>query len=402
MNSGVKSFVLGSLGLIASALVLGFATPGCGGDDDDAAAAGSAGSAGSSGSSGGSSGSGGSAGFTTCDERPGPCYPKSSACGVVCESKCQARADYSKEDVKRLRMSQLKVTAPTALASALIQKDILHSAIYYNSPECLQYGEKGGTFNWLFEVDVTTGKARTGGAKPVSDVDAGYCFVSEDIGNLKAEAVDVELDITKGTDGSFDFKTKAKIPLVVVPIYLDAEATKDPILLPLRGVSLTDGTLSENGNCIGRFRGETDELDPASECRNSGSQNDPNFFAWENAAKLDGYITMEEADEVIIVDVGNTSLCGFLTGHFKGEKCAEDNFAEAKTKVDFDSDGDGTNDSFSLKGDFSASATNFATATGDCKLAVPTDHRSNLRVAGIKRPKNQRTAGCDRSARPCT
>ena len=317
---------------------------------------------------GGNAGSSGSVSteIMTCPERPGPCYPQSDLCGVDCDSKCQARQDYGNSANKRLRMSQLKMTLPSTLATPLMQKDILHSTMYFNSLECYQYGEKGGMFNWLLEVDVTTGKGRMGGAKPVADPDSGYCYVSEYYGSLKAEAVEFELTISTSPDGNYSVGTKSKIPQVVVPIYLDSEGMKSPFLLPLRGVSLTDCTLSEKGNCVGRFRGEADELSPSNECRNSPSANDANFFAWVNAGKLEGYISIEDADEALVVDVGNTSLCAFLTGHFQGEKCADDGFVEAKSQVDFDSDGDGVNDSFRFMADFAASAVRFSTESGDC------------------------------------
>ena len=42
---------------------------------------------------------------------------------------------------------------------------------------------------------------------------------------------------------------------------------------------------------------------------------------WKTAGALGGYITLEEADQVILKDLENRTLCGFLTGNTKDKGC---------------------------------------------------------------------------------
>lgn len=337
--------------VVAVGLIAATTAAGCGGDDDDSAAAGSGGSAGSAAAT-------------------GPCFPTDSTCGYP-GTQCLSKVDQTDAPKKLLRMSQLQVSKPAQLATDVIQNIVLHPGVTLHEEQCYQLNGKG-TFNWLFEFDPATKKGRTGGAKPVADASTGYCFVSEPIGGIDVAPTEVDLNITDNGDGSYNFSTKTAIARVVVPIYLDVEMTKTPILLPLNNVSLTDGVISENGNCIGRFRGKEGELDPAQDCAPDTDFSSPNYWSYQNAANLKGTIKIDEADKVIIVDLNNVSLCSFLAKLPSSEKtCANATMTALENPkalaIGVDTDNDGKADSFELEAQFAASGTKFSTPDGNCK-----------------------------------
>jgi hypothetical protein len=93
---------------------------------------------------------------------------------------------------------------------------------------------------------------------------------------------------------------------IIVPIFLDAAASTH-VLLPLKATKLL-GTLSEDRNCIGKYN--ADKLDPANSCL----AEPPDTLPFENAGALEGFITLEHADGVIIEDL-KQSLCVLLSGN---------------------------------------------------------------------------------------
>lgn len=250
----------------------------------------------------------------------GGCYPTDPKCTIP-GSKCMALIDNSGTKKKTLRISQLKVGKPAALASTTINFTIIGPAVtIQNNEAChLRPGTKAGTFNWLMEFDLTdpaNAMLRTGGARPVKDPAAGFCFSNESVGgsSLAPQTIKINYDAATGAFSTGEGKA------LTVPIFLDQEGKTTPILLPLQGVKITNGKLTENGNCIGRFRGEMGELD--SECQTTSSMpTDPQAFQFEKGADLEGYITAEEADKVKIVDLSQ-SLCSFLSN--TRETCADD------------------------------------------------------------------------------
>lgn len=268
--------------------------------------------------------------------------------------------DNSTAKKKTMRISQLKVSKPAALASTTINFTIIGPAVTIQDNEAchLRPGTKAGTFNWLMEFDLTdpaNATLRTGGARPVKDPAAGFCFLTESIGasSLAPQTIKITYDAATGAFATGEGKA------LTVPIFLDQEGKTTPILLPLQGVKITNGTLTENGNCIGRFRGEKGELD--SDCQTSSSNpTDPQAFQFEKGADLEGYITAEEADKVKIVDLSQ-SLCSFLSN--TREPCADDAAFKCCRRG---SDGKVDLSTASGKPDFSSAGQKACAGTPDC------------------------------------
>jgi hypothetical protein len=77
------------------------------------------------------------------------------------------------------------------------------------------------------------------------------------------------------------------------------------------------GTLSSNNNCIGSYNSKG--LSPANSCAPSATT--PQFLT---GGTLDGFITLEDADSVIIAQL-KQSLCFYLSGATTGPTDANGN-----------------------------------------------------------------------------
>jgi hypothetical protein len=265
------SAILRNVLLCSAALAVGMA--GCGSDDE-------------------------SGGATSGGTTSGGCEPN-AACQeyVGTTSECLALTDNSAAPTAGLRMSQLTITQPAVLATGAVA-GIVGSAVKLDIDDCNLKGS--GTFSWLLQFD--NGVLKTGGAKPVTDPRGGFCFVNEMVGGQTVAPI--LADATVGADGSFS----AAMGLdVVVPIYLDAAATS-VVLLPLNQARLFNGKLSADKNCIGAFNGKG--LDPQNLCL---PDEEAGVFSFENGAELEGFITLEQADSVIVDTLGQT-LCVLLSG----------------------------------------------------------------------------------------
>jgi hypothetical protein len=167
----------------------------------------------------------------------------------------------------------------------------------------------GGTFSWLLQFDTATGMLKTGGGKPADDPTKGYSFVDETVTQngtpFKIAPFTAPAAIK---DGAFAITMGAD---VIVPVYLDLTASA-VVLLPLHDAKLS-GTVSANNSCIGKFNSAG--LDPAGGCIADATT--PLFIGKDGKAdsdgKLEGYITLDEADTVIVDKVGQT-LCVLLSG----------------------------------------------------------------------------------------
>jgi hypothetical protein len=148
----------------------------------------------------------------------------------------------------------------------------------------------------------------------------------------------IEIPFTLAADGTF---STDPIPSVKVPVFTDITATT-VVYLPLHDTVLKNAKLSDDHNCIGRFAHE--KLSPTTEC----AADPPAVEYFENGGTLEGYISLEEADQVDVELLG-TSLCVLLTGDpaqyadmqepisrcvreagaikFKGDWCAATNMA---------------------------------------------------------------------------
>lgn len=258
-------FVLGMAALAGVASVAG-----CGGGDESTAAAGN----------------------TTGGEA---CAQTNAACTAV-KSDCVALVDNSAKTTFGLRMAQLTITKPDILAGPTIGK-VVSDAVRMNLQECRLNGT--GTFSWLIEFDTAGGTVRTGGALPQADPRAGYCFVDTMVDTFHIQPITINTPLT---DGTFS----ANIGDLLVPIYLAVDPPGTPIILPLHSAELTEGKVSADNNCVGQYNAAG--LDPNNLCLP-----DPEHSAFLNDAKLDAYITIEEADTVIVESLGQ-SLCVILSG----------------------------------------------------------------------------------------
>ncbi|MFO0758683.1 MAG: hypothetical protein U0359_19480 [Byssovorax sp.] len=283
-----------------------------------------------------------------------PCSPTDAVCTKV-SSDCIALEDYSASKTPTLRMAQLTMTKPDALAGGGVVPKVVANAVTMNLPACFQEG--GGTFSWLLQFDLTSGKLTTGGAKPVDDPTAGYKFVNEMIsqGGKMFNVAPIVLDAP--VDASGNFAAAMGVDLLV-PIFLDAAATQI-VLLPLKKATLK-GTLSSNNNCIGKYNSDTLSQD-------NNCLPDSTHPAFTTGAQLDGYITLEDADTVELTTPPET-LCVLLSGDADkyGDGSSPVNKCKRTNgKIDFGGDWcDATNmaadancaDAVKLGGEFAANA----------------------------------------------
>jgi hypothetical protein len=269
---------------------------------------------GDSSSTGGTSSTGSSGG--TCAPGTGCPSVKSDCIGLV---------DNSGKSQFTLRMSHLTVQKPAALTDLLV-KSLLDLGVSLNLASCnAETGDPlfpsasmgtAGAFSWLLQFDTTTGKLKTGGATPEADPTKGYCFVNSTVNGFNIAPFEVDAPISGG-------KFAIQMPKdVVVPVYSDISATT-VILLPLRGVRIHDATISSDNNCIGKFNASG--LLPSNSCL--PAMDTPQYI---DGASLDGFVTLEDADKVLIDQLGKESLCLLLSGNAKmwgdatGKLCARD------------------------------------------------------------------------------
>jgi hypothetical protein len=194
-------------------------------------------------------------------------------------------------------MSQITITKPTVLAAGSIVGNLVANGAQMNLDKCNLTG--GGTFSWLLQFDPAAGTVRTGGAKPTDDPFGGYCFVNELLGGIQITPTEADAFLSGGV-------FSADVGYITVPIFLDAAASTH-VLLPLKATKLL-GALSEDKNCIGKYN--ADKLDPANSCL----AEPPDILQFENAGMLDGFITLEDADSVIVENL-KQSLCVLLSGN---------------------------------------------------------------------------------------
>lgn len=242
------------------------------------------------------SGGSGNAGSASCAPAVG--------CPEVA-SECLSLVDNAGSDTFALRIAQLTVTKPDRFTDSFVQS-IVYDGVTLNLPECTTAGGNPllsgmGSFSWVLEFDKASGTLRTGGAKPASDPYAGYCFVNEALMGFDVAPFEVA-----GTFSGNTFSMDSVMD-VVVPIYTDATATA-AVLMPLRDVQLVDVQVSEDNNCIGDLNDEN--LDPNNLCLYEPSNG---ILTFNDAAKLTGYMTLEDADSVDVPQLG-ASLCVLLAG----------------------------------------------------------------------------------------
>ena len=342
--------------------------------------AGALASACSSSDSGGAGGSGGDG--TSGDSCPGATctWAASTNPGAA----CLALADNTGKDRIDLRMNQLIVTAPQALTNTFIKKTILGANVRTNygdpsdplsNPCNMGQGTDTGGFSWLFSFDTKAGKMITGGGPAVPSAKAGsttgtcfYRFTDQASGE---EVKPTEVPATVGSDGTI--ASNGSVDLTV-PIFL---ATGGVVLLPLNHVVIqANEKLTSGNNCLGVY---DKTLDPSIQC-----VPDDSVSYFSNGAQLEGYITVKQAEGVIVADLKET-LCVLLSGQ-RGETdannvvhCPVDGSGVPTVTGDWQSDpaggpgmSGGNKDSWKLTAVLSASAikNNGIATKADCSDAT--------------------------------
>jgi len=287
----------------------------------------------------------------TCDDARGACAP-AGACAIDearcgASSTCLPLASNLGSSVKSLRIRRLNVTAPAALASALIQQLVVTANIDLAAPTC---GENGtGQFSWLLRVDTEANVLTTGGALPTSDPFArGYCFAETTIGTTPIAPIQLRIERTGNT-----FRTVEERD-VNIPIFQSNDPT-NAFVLPISAARIEGATLSDGGDCIGRF--EARALD------GTCTEDRTVCAKWRTAGALGGFITLETADRVLLRELGNRSLCAFLAGE-TSLTCARDANGRIRYRGDYCSTeraAGGCADSVWLAATFAASAVRIET-----------------------------------------
>jgi len=279
---------------------------------------------------------------------------------VTADPACVALVDNVGQKQFGLRMSQIIISKPSTLAAATFVGKTVAGGVALKNTDCNLTGE--GTFSWLFHFDMDTNTVCTGGAKPVANPADGYAFVNETIGAFPVAPIKFMSDLASGTFAVLDGQD------IVVPVYTDAAAMTAPVLLPLKKARILEGKLASNNNCVGSYNAEG--LDPLNLCRPFPEENQ---FTFLNGAKIEGHITLEDADEVI-VDLANKSLCAILTDKDDGAMPIAKCLRDANGKIDYQGDWCGaTNapadamcaDAVQLGAEFAASAVKI---NGGCPL----------------------------------
>jgi hypothetical protein len=280
----------------------------------------------------------------TTQPPPFPCSPGTTCTAV--DKECLGLVDNAGKSQFGLRISELQILAPLALQQGIVAT-IVGGAVLQADPACNLPGS--GTFSWLLQLDLAAGTLKTGGAKPVADPTAGYSFIDEVLDGKQVSPI--TFDVKPDADGNFGVSAGQDL---VVPIFLDMTGSQY-VLLPLKQARITEAHLSESHNCIGHYNAEG--LDPINACLPDDQNH--TFVA---GAKLDGLITLEDADAVFISSLKAT-LCVVLAGNMgvvgpDGVKVCERDPATMKIKVmgDTCSTGSGCGDSFALAAELAASS----------------------------------------------
>ncbi|HNC95977.1 MAG TPA: hypothetical protein PLA94_21290 [Myxococcota bacterium] len=219
------------------------------------------------------------------------CSPKASC---TAGAECLNIADNSDAARPGLRVAQLSISTPSALASGIVA-GVFAGAVEPHAPACNLSGT--GFSSLLLQFDKAAGTITLGGSKPVADPSGGYSFVNETVDGMPVAPVTMQGTIDE--TGAFAVTSGVN---VILPFYLDNTTA---LLFPLRKVT-TNGTLSSDNNCIGTYNAKG--LDPANGCLSTADT--PAFL---NGGNLDGYMALEDADLVVLSSV-QASLCVILSG----------------------------------------------------------------------------------------
>jgi hypothetical protein len=234
-------------------------------------------------------GGGADAGAPVDAAMPARCAPGAS-CDRV--GACLAELDQAGIADPALRITQLDITSPAPFTTGLF-RSVIANAVTPDAPACNLTGD--ATTNWILQlVDGGTnlrfggGRARTSGP---------YVYVDEMIGGVPVQPVTVPISTPPAVQSApFD---------IVLPIFLDA-AGAQAMLLPLHHLAITM-TTDASVTCVGSY--DAAGLDPANACLPDATT--PAFI---DAGHIEGFITLEDADSVVISSL-DQSLCVFMSGN---------------------------------------------------------------------------------------
>jgi hypothetical protein len=304
-HRGAQAALLAALAAVAAScsLVLGIGDPGL----DPTGAGGSTASSSSSGSTGGATSTASSTASATASGTGGmlpACYPTDPSCNIV-KSDCLSLIDNSKLDDFALRIGQIDFYKPDAFQGTF-EKAAFLASVTMSLPKCNLKGS--GTFSWIVALNTTANTFRVGASKPPMDPHDGYTFVNETImvNGAPFNIAPISGNVTFGANGKVDTDT---VDSIIFPVYLDANGA-NLLLIPMHKVHVHDTTLSTDHNCIGSYNAQGLKLSDG--CQPNPATDTPAFI---DGGKLDGYVLLEEADQVIITSFGlNRTLCVLLSG----------------------------------------------------------------------------------------
>lgn len=336
---------------------------------------GSSSSGGSSSGTGDATGSSSGAGYgppTQCAAMPGQvpqpncttyppgqqsCMSPPLACPTTpcnASSSCLALSDNSGQSVEAFRVRKLQLVAPPALAKPFVQKAVLDQSVNLHG----LCGEQGdGTLDIVMQLDTTSGALTFGSGNMSSDpVAAGYCFAAGTVDGMSVAPV--TLATTRNPDGSL---STTKAPEVMLPVFPPAGSGLPlGLAFPIRELQLQEMSVTGNGNCIGSYNPDAITSVSGNICTDDITA----CARWTTAGALTGFITLEDADAVVVPQLSET-LCVLLTGGTSvtigpnGEKsCARAN-GQIQAKGDYCSSPagpGGCGDSYWFAATFAASA----------------------------------------------
>ena len=275
------------------------------------------------------------------------CSIDEAKCGSV--GTCMPMVHNAGLSTSGFRMRKFQFSAPARLTDPAFQAAIIDLDVELKQPVCGTPGRSG--FNWLLAVDREHGSLVTGSGPPPMDPAAGFCFFPK-VDGTRTGAVTTSVTFKGDT---FD---SAVIPRLDIPI-LSQGNIHNLVTVPMQAVRFAHVTVSDDGDCIGRFNPTALDAD----CL---PHNPAACAPWTTAGAVAGFITLEDADEVTVANL-QSSLCAFLTGDPGPDgKCAQEN-GHIRAKGDYCSSSQaagGCADSYWLAATFAASAVDVR--TNDC------------------------------------
>lgn len=210
---------------------------------------------------------------------------------------CIGLADNAGRSTFGLRIAQVSFDKPVAFTMGVFAQAASGAAM----PDVMACRLNGSaTLNWLLQLDTDGGTLKTGGAKWVSDATLGYAFVDEMVMS-GGQSFHVQPAVSPG---ALDGGALATAPFdLLFPLYLDMAGTS-VLLLPLKQLTLT-GAVSADHDCIGAYNAQG--LSP-----DTGCLPDATHSAFVNGGAAAGFISLEEADGVLISAL-NQTLCVLLS-----------------------------------------------------------------------------------------